>query len=98
MDEKDNSNNSFKSVLTPENVDNFEHLSLQKEFSPREMSSDVLSYSSLETLITIESKESFINKHLEENEKFAEILRLLKKNKTLEYISDFIGIDKYKLK
>jgi len=56
LDEKDNSFTSFKSTLTPEkNVENIQTLSMQMELSPRELSSDVLSYSSLETFKDIES-------------------------------------------
>ena len=54
MDEKDN---SFTSALTPEKkIENvIKTLSMQMEMSPRELSSDVLSYSSLETFIDLDS-------------------------------------------
>ena len=56
LDEKDNSLTSFKSTLTPEkHIENIETLSMQMELSPMELSSDVLSYSSLETFKDIES-------------------------------------------
>ena len=54
LDEKDN---SFTSALTPEKkIENvIKTLSMQMEMSPRELSSDVLSYSSLETFIDLDS-------------------------------------------